>query len=78
MTSHFHHVLNNRRGGVDQVVDSSPGFDITVDWSVPTLDDVMKSAMHLKRNKAPDLTGVHAELIQACVKGKYGGMEDEA
>ena len=69
LTHHFEKVLNTRRGTrvgfLDSVLDLRTLID--VDWGVPPMNDVIGAARRLERGKAPDLNGVHAEMIRACL-----------
>ena len=65
---HFQNVLNVNRTFADDVWDELPDLShaaATVDWSAPSWHEILSTIQQLNTGKAPDILGVHAELIKA-------------
>ena len=42
-----------------------------VDWSAPSWDEFLMAVRKLQNGKAPDILGVHAELLKALYKVRF-------
>ena len=69
MTKHFEAVLNvEREHKGSSLLDATAAIEgLAVDWSPPTVQEVRTAVLALRKGKSPDLSGVHAEMLQAAV-----------
>ena len=68
---HFRTVLNVSRTFTAEVWDELPDLSheaAAVDWSAPSWDEFLMAVRKLQNGKAPDILGVHAELLKALYK----------
>ena len=69
--AHFQAVLNVRRPVSPTIWDAIPDLSsdaADISWAEPTEHELRRTIMQLSHGKAPDATGVHAELLKALVK----------
>ena len=70
IAAHFQAALTVARPVSPAIWDEIPdlaSFSVSISWGIPTERELRRTIMQLSSGKAPDATGVHAELIKALV-----------